>query len=86
MLAIALAAIPAAGQLQQVEVNATPGGPGDPVTGKDNDQNVFVRDSAIAQEKFENAKKMERQKQWNNAASFYQEVLEKYWGAWCRQG
>ncbi len=55
-------------------------GLGDAVQGKENNQNVFVRDSATAQEKFELAKKMERLKEWNKSADLYQEVLEKYAG------
>ena len=46
--------------------------------GKDHDEFVFVRDSAIAQEKFKLAEKMERLKEWGKSAELYQEVLEKY--------
>ena len=41
-------------------------------------QPVFVRDSAIAQEKMSLAIRMEKQKEWHKSADVYQEVLEKY--------
>ena len=46
--------------------------------GKDSTEGVYVRDSALAQEKFALAQKMERLKEWNKSADLYQEILEKY--------
>src|SRR5215218_5330277 len=46
--------------------------------GKDSTEGVYVRDSALALEKFAHAQRMERQKEWNKAADLYQEILEKY--------
>ena len=43
-----------------------------------NQQGVYVKDSAIAADKFELGKKMERLKEWPKAADIYQEILEKY--------
>src|SRR4029079_15249985 len=45
------------------------GGPGQ--------ENVYVRDSALALEQFALAQRMEGQ-QWNTAAQVYNEILEKY--------
>lgn len=39
---------------------------------------VYVRDSAIAADKFELGKRMERLKEWHKSADVYQEILEKY--------
>lgn len=44
----------------------------------DSSQGVYVRDSAIAADKFELGKRMERLKEWPKAADVYQEILEKY--------
>src|SRR4051794_35223375 len=41
--------------------------------GKDSTEGVYVRDSALAQEKFALAQKMERLKEWNKSADLYQE-------------
>jgi len=41
-------------------------------------QGVYVRDSAIASDKFELGKRMERLKEWHKSADVYQEILEKY--------
>ncbi|HEX2973550.1 MAG TPA: hypothetical protein VHP11_14540, partial [Tepidisphaeraceae bacterium] len=41
-------------------------------------QGVYVRDSAIASDKFELGKRMERLKEWPKSADVYQEILEKY--------
>ena len=41
-------------------------------------QTVYVRDSAIAADKFELAKRMERLKEWHKSADVYQEIVEKY--------
>jgi outer membrane protein assembly factor BamB len=46
--------------------------------GKDSTEGVYVRDSALALEKFALAQKMERLKEWNKSADLYQEILEKY--------
>src|SRR5688572_26022612 len=46
--------------------------------GKDSQQGVYVRDSAVALEKFALAQRMERLKEWNKSADVYQEILEKY--------
>ncbi len=42
------------------------------------DSGVYVKDSAIAADKFELGKRMERLKEWHKAADVYQEILEKY--------
>lgn len=60
----------------QVQVAAQPDLPG--AQGKENTQNVYVRDSAIAQEKFALAMKMQKLKEWNKSADLYQEIVEKY--------
>lgn len=39
---------------------------------------VYVKDSAIAADKFELGKRMERLKEWHKSADVYQEILEKY--------
>jgi outer membrane protein assembly factor BamB len=44
----------------------------------DPQEGVYVRDSAIAADKFELGKRMERLKEWHKAADVYQEILEKY--------
>jgi outer membrane protein assembly factor BamB len=44
----------------------------------DSSQGVYVRDSAIAADKFELGKRMERLKEWPKSADVYQEILEKY--------
>lgn len=46
--------------------------------GKDSSQSVYVRDSAVAMEKFALAQRMERLKEWDKSADVYQEILEKY--------
>src|SRR5688572_11324457 len=72
---LSLAAVPAQAQ------PAGPGGAGlDPNSfyGKDSTEGVYVRDSALALEKFALAQKMERLKEWNKSADLYQEILEKY--------
>jgi len=58
-----------------------PGGPGinpESMYGKESAQGVYVRDSAVALEKFAQAQRMERLKEWAKAADLYQEVLEKF--------
>src|SRR5688572_14870621 len=46
--------------------------------GKESTEGVYVRDSALALEKFAVAQRMERLKEWNKSADLYQEVIEKY--------
>src|ERR1051325_2136136 len=46
--------------------------------GKETFQNVSVRDSLEAVKKIEDARRMERLQDWNKAADWYQEVIEKY--------
>ncbi len=46
--------------------------------GSESTQGVYVRDSAIALEKFALGQRMERLKEWNKAADVFQEILEKY--------
>lgn len=48
------------------------------IAGKESNQGVYVRDSAVAVEKFALAQRMERLKEWNNAADALQEVIEKH--------
>lgn len=54
-----------------------PGVPG-AVQGKENTDNVYVRDSTIARDKFDLATKMEGYKEWAKAADLYQEVMTRY--------
>jgi tetratricopeptide (TPR) repeat protein len=70
-----------AAQAQQAQQAAPqPGGLIDPnsLAGKESTEGVYVRDSAIALEKFALAQKMERLKEWNKSADLYQEVIDKY--------
>jgi cellulose synthase operon protein C len=46
--------------------------------GRDSGEGVYVRDSAIALEKFAHGQRMERQREWHTAADIYQEILEQY--------
>lgn len=46
--------------------------------GKESFQGVSVRDSLEAVKKIEDARRMERLQDWNKAADWYQEVIEKY--------
>src|SRR5256885_11699931 len=46
--------------------------------GKDPTQGVYVRDSAVAVERFALAERMERLKEWAKSADVYQEILQKY--------
>src|SRR4051812_42352020 len=48
------------------------------LAGKESTEGVYVRDSALALEKFALAQKMERLKEWNKSADLYQEVIDKY--------
>src|SRR5438105_12452719 len=49
-----------------------------PSDAKESLQNVTVNDSPEARKDIETARGMERQKEWNKAAGWYQQVLEKY--------
>src|SRR5260370_23357194 len=49
-----------------------------PPDAKESLQNVTVNDSSEARKDIETARGMERQREWNKAAGWYQEVLEKY--------
>ncbi|WP_428939965.1 PQQ-binding-like beta-propeller repeat protein [Fontivita pretiosa] len=46
--------------------------------GRDTTQGVYVRDSAVAVEKFALAERMEHLKEWDKAADVYQEILRSY--------
>lgn len=46
--------------------------------GKESPQGVYVRDSAVALEKFPLVQRLERMNEWGKAADVLQEVLEKY--------
>ena len=46
--------------------------------GRDSLQGVYVRDSAVAVEKFALAERMERLNEWPKAAAVYQEIVEEY--------
>lgn len=46
--------------------------------GRDSLQGVYVRDSAVAIEKFALAERMERLNEWGKAAEVYQELVEQY--------
>lgn len=74
------AAVPVAlSQLRAVEAPANPQGLNpESMYGKESAQGVYVRDSAVALEKFAQAQRMERLKEWAKAADLYQEVLEKF--------
>lgn len=77
MLAAAVAAVsltPEAGAQRLILGNDPMGreGSGDPAQG------VYVRDSAIASDKFELGKRMERLKEWHKSADVYQEILRMY--------
>ncbi len=46
--------------------------------GRDTTQGVYVRDSAVAVEKFALAERMEHLREWDKAADIYQEILRSY--------
>jgi outer membrane protein assembly factor BamB/tetratricopeptide (TPR) repeat protein len=46
--------------------------------GRDTTQSVFVRDSAVAVEKFALARRMEQLKEWDKAADVYQELVKNF--------
>ena len=73
VLLTTLAAVPAA-LAQDVDQMA------DPLAGRDAAQGVFVDDSAAVREKFALASRMERLREWDNAADVYQELLRDYGG------
>src|SRR6476619_8588971 len=62
--------------MQQVQVRG--GLNPDAFYGKETFQGVSVRDSLEAIKKLEDARRMERLEDWNKAADWYQEVIEKY--------
>ena len=49
---------------------------GSPLSTVADQPTVYVRDSAIAADKFELGKRMERLKEWHKSADVYQEILE----------
>lgn len=89
-LAVALAAAGGAGWCRtasaQFQVRIGPlqvpipliGAQQDDVPTPDQPDGVFVRESPAAMDTFRNGQRMERLKEWDKAADFYQEVVEKY--------
>lgn len=67
-------------QAEEIDLPLVPQRGLDPQVSNANDptQGVYVRDSAVAMEKFSLAKRMERLKEWNKSADILQEILEKY--------
>jgi len=70
---LAAGSVPVGGQARRIAVDRMP----------ERDRNttesgVFVRDSAIAADKFELGKRMERLKEWHKSADVYDEILQKY--------
>ncbi len=79
LLAAALAAVPAFGQIAATQPGVQRGGLNpESFYGKESFQGVSVRDSLEAVKKIEDARRMERLQDWNKAADWYQEVIEKY--------
>lgn len=79
LLAAALAVAPAIGQIAATQPVVPRGGLNpDSFYGKESNQGVSVRDSLEAVKKIEDARRMERLQDWNKAADWYQEVIEKY--------
>src|SRR5258706_4375216 len=70
-LLTALLAMPISTRAQPAEMDLSP-------DARESLQNVTVNDSSEARKDIETARGMERQKEWNKAAGWYQEVLEKY--------
>src|SRR5258706_7288207 len=70
-LLTALLAMPISTRAQLAEMDLSP-------DARESLQNVTVNDSSEARKDIETARGMERQKEWNKAAGWYQEVLEKY--------
>src|SRR4051794_12918732 len=78
MLLAAVLTAPLLSLAQQQQVRNS-NGPGDLSSdARQSPQNVTVNDSSEARKDIETARGMERQKEWNKAAGWYQEVLEKY--------
>lgn len=81
-LALSASLLAVGGPLEaQNQPGAAPPGIGlDPnsLTGRESTEGVYVRDSALALEKFALAQRMERLKEWNKSADLFQEVLDKY--------
>jgi outer membrane protein assembly factor BamB len=48
------------------------------IYGKDSNQGVYVRESAVALEKFALAQRMEGHREWDKSADVFQEILENY--------
>jgi outer membrane protein assembly factor BamB len=80
LLVAALVAAPLTAFAQPATQPAMPRGGLNPDSfyGKETFQGVSVRDSLEAIKKLEDARRMERLEDWNKAADWYQEVLEKY--------
>src|SRR5688500_3482208 len=74
-VAVALASLPCTVSAQRILRGDLIGGGS---ATADPQQGVYVRDSAIAADKFELGKRMERLKEWHKSADVYQEILEKY--------
>jgi outer membrane protein assembly factor BamB len=74
-LIAAAAALPVAARAQQTALV-----PNDqlPADARESSQGVIVNSSEEARKDLETARNMERQHEWNKAAGWYQEVLEKY--------
>src|SRR5688500_18832074 len=75
--AAALCSAPATSFAQRILRGDVIGGGGGSGTA-DPQQGVYVRDSAIASDKFELGKRMERLKEWHKSADVYQEILKTY--------
>src|SRR5258706_5408383 len=84
LIAAALAALPLGGfafaqpATQPAMIQPRGGLNPDSFYGKETFQGVSVRDSLEAVKKIEDARRMERLVDWNKAADWYQEVIEKY--------
>src|SRR5438874_7230528 len=80
LLAAAAVAIGMTAPLRaQVEPRQPVAVPGElPDEAKEPTQGVIVNSSEEARKDLETARNMERQREWNKAAGWYQEVLEKY--------
>ena len=72
LTAAALLAQPAGAQIDARQAS--------PLNAQDAANGVYVRDSAVALEKFALAQRMERLKEWDKSADVYQEILTKYAG------
>jgi outer membrane protein assembly factor BamB/tetratricopeptide (TPR) repeat protein len=65
-------------QIGPIHVQLGVAGAADDVPTPDQPDGVFVRESPAAMDTFKNGQRMERLKEWDKAADFYQEVVEKY--------